>query len=54
MSVKFNVQIYIDDKQVSSSDIPKIIIQNTSVDKIVNDVVKRNNASLKTNNKRAS
>ena len=50
----FNVEIYINGEQVSSSDIPNIIIKNTSVDKIVNDVVKRNKTSLNQNKPKAS
>ena len=52
--MKFNVRVFVDGKQVASSDLPNITIKNTSIDKIVNDVVDRNSKSLKKSKKIAS
>ena len=36
------VRIYIDNKQIKSSDLRDLTIKNTTIDRIINDVVERN------------
>ena len=46
LPMKFNVRVFVDGKQVASSELPNITIKNTSIDKIVNNVVDRNSKAI--------
>ena len=40
--MEIKVRVFLDGKQIESSELHKLIIKNASVDRIINDVIDRN------------
>ena len=45
--MQFNVKVFVNGKEVNSSDLPNYQIKNKVIDRIVNDVIDRVNSNIK-------